>query len=222
MKLSLRLVTSNQDTESRLLQSLIKLVNPRLNAIVPKIQETARNLLRVSLQTSPEYLDLLGGRLQTELGVVDPSSALLALTERLVQSVSVVSKGATIKNKQISAVIRLTASPSNFSEDVKHLGVYTTRKGSKIPWLDWLLNYGDQIIVRDYDVDFSAPAFSRTGGAIMSGAGSIFGNTTANSDGGWRVPPEFSGTADNNFITRSVDQIAPQLEQFMLQNFKNI
>jgi len=222
MKLSLKLVTSQQDTNSRLLQSLIKLINPRLKAVVPKIENTAKNLLRVALQSSPEYMDLLGGRLQTELGVVDPTPTLLELTERLVDSVSVISKGATIKNNQISAVIRLTASPSNFSEQVKHLGIYTTRKGSQIPWLDWLLNYGDQIIVRDYDVDFSAPAFSRTGGAIMSGAGSIFGNTQANSDGGWRVPPEFSGTANNNFITRSVDQISPQLEQFMLQNFKNI
>ena len=174
MRLSLKLVTSGQETEARLLQALVKVVNPRLNALVPKIENTARDLLRVSFQASPEYIDLLGGRLQTELGVVDPSSALLVLTERLVESVSVVSRGATIKNKQISAVIRLTAAPTNLPEAVKHLGVYTTRKGSKIPWLDWLLNYGDQIIVRDYDVDFSAPGFSRTGGAIMSGAGSIF------------------------------------------------
>ena len=56
----------------------------------------------------------------------------------------------------------------------------------------------------------------------MSGAGSIFGDTEANSDGGWRVPPEFSGTEDNNFLTRSIDQASIPLEQFMTQSFKNL
>ena len=222
MRLGLRVVTSDNVIQQKTLQALSQLIQPRLKALIPKIQDTARNLLANSLENSPEYQSLLGGRLQTEVGVVNPEATLIPLTQALANSVTVKLIGPKISNSQLLASIRLSAAPRNLGDQGKHLGVYTTRKGAQIAWLDWLLNYGDQIIVRDYDVDFSAPFFSRTGGAIMSGAGSIFGNTEANSDGGWRVPPEFSGTEDNNFLTRSIDQASIPLEQFMTQSFKNL
>jgi hypothetical protein len=223
MRLQLKMITSTREFESRALKSLMKLIDPRIKEIASRVQETAQDLLKVSLESSPEYISLTGGgRLRTELGVVNPEIALVPLTQALVNSVSVTYKGSSIKNSQISASLRLVAAPKNLGERVKSLGVYTTRKGSTIRWLDWLLNYGDQIIVRDYDVDFSAPLFSRTGGAIMAGAGSVFGNTKANSDGGWSVPSEYSGTEGNNFMTRSIDAVTPKLEQFMIQSFKKI
>ena len=36
---------------------------------------------------------------------------------------------------------------------------------------------------------------------------------------GWRVPPEHSGSEDNNFITRAIDSVLPQLQNDLTQLF---
>jgi hypothetical protein len=48
---------------------------------------------------------------------------------------------------------------------------------------------GDITIIRDYQVEIK-PGAGRSGNSIMVSGGS------------WRVPPEFSGTLQNNWLTR--------------------
>ena len=61
-----------------------------------------------------------------------------------------------------------------------------------IPWLDWLLRQGDKIIFGDF-------GFEGRRGEGRSGKGIMLPRGT-----GWRVPPEFSGTLDNNWLTRAI------------------
>ena len=90
MRLQLKMITSTREFESRALKSLMKLIDPRIKEIASRVQETAQDLLKVSLESSPEYISLTGGgRLRTELGVVNPEMALVPLTQALVNSVSV-------------------------------------------------------------------------------------------------------------------------------------
>ena len=60
-----------------------------------------------------------------------------------------------------------------------------------LPWLNWLLLRGDDIIVNDYKIEIGtiAAKSSRSGKAIMISGGS------------WAVP-ELSGTESNNWITK--------------------
>ena len=82
-------------------------------------------------------------------------------------------------------------------------GTYTTEKGTAIPWFEWLTTLGDAVIVREYDVESGFPSKSRTGDKIM-----VRGK-------GWRVPPAYSGTETNNFVTRATDSILPELSEFI-------
>ena len=74
-------------------------------------------------------------------------------------------------------------------------------------WLDWLLKRGDSIIVVNYQYN------------PQTGIGrSKLGNMV---DGGsFRIPPQFSGTIDDNFITRSFS--GPTQEQQLTKLFKDI
>lgn len=67
--------------------------------------------------------------------------------------------------------------------------------GSVIPWLEWLLLRGDQIIIAGYDVDFGNFDDSRSGIAIM----------IQDKSAAWRIPPEYSGIVNDNWLTRSID-----------------
>lgn len=74
--------------------------------------------------------------------------------------------------------------------------------GNKIEWLKALLTSGDSVIVKNYH--FMEKDAGRTGKGIMVKGGL------------WRVPPEYSGTIESNFITRSIDSAQTEIEQFMI------
>jgi len=61
-----------------------------------------------------------------------------------------------------------------------------------LPWLSWLLTRGNEIIIQEYGVLYGS-GFGRTDGAKMS-----------NKKAPFMVDPAYSGTADNNFITRAL------------------
>jgi len=72
---------------------------------------------------------------------------------------------------------------------------YTTEKGDSIPWLSWLLERGDDIIITGYEVEYGN--FGRSGQGRMTGDGSGGGMA-------FRIDPSFSGTKDRNFITEAL------------------
>ena len=79
----------------------------------------------------------------------------------------------------------------------------------KLDWLNWLLTRGDDIIVGDY-------SFVERTGSGRSGLGDMVAG------GMFRIPPEYSGTGDDNFITRTLrgetitDKILQVLERDIL------
>lgn len=72
------------------------------------------------------------------------------------------------------------------------IGKIDTAKGEQIPWLEWLLTRGNEIIIADYHIKFGFAMASRSGGAIMA--------PTLE----WSVPSQFAGTRDDNWITRAL------------------
>jgi|694.fasta_scaffold78890_7 hypothetical protein len=70
--------------------------------------------------------------------------------------------------------------------------IIITEKDEELPWLDWLLNYGDAAVVYNYRVLYKNNV-GRSEMAIMVPSSRFF-----------RVNEQFSGTMDNNFITRAI------------------
>jgi hypothetical protein len=77
-----------------------------------------------------------------------------------------------------------------------------------LEWLDWLLTYGGKIIIHGHEVDFDLTneerQKSRTGLALMRRGLTV-------DDGVWRVPSQFRGTANDNFIIRSFKDVGPKI-----------
>ena len=65
-----------------------------------------------------------------------------------------------------------------------------TENGTALPRLKWLLTLGDKIIITEFEVEYKDGS-GRSGLASMSEGGTF------------RVNPSFSGTEENNFITRA-------------------
>ena len=75
-------------------------------------------------------------------------------------------------------------------------------EGGRIPWLNWLLTAGDSILIANFGVEFGS--YGRTGKARMSGNFAPY-----------KVHSSFSGTPDNNFITRAIAAVYPQIKEII-------
>jgi hypothetical protein len=82
----------------------------------------------------------------------------------------------------------------------------TTDKQTDLHWLDWLLRQGSAVIVSGYQ--YTPKRDGRSGGGVMT-MGSL-----------WRVPPQFAGTLQNNFITKALSNREKELTVILKDVFK--
>lgn len=177
-------------------------------AIQRRIGEMCEDLIK----RTPEYSQLLNGELLGELGVPDVDNRLDAVLKTIKESCEVEATPLIQAGDKLIGGLVLKMVRADFM-DILGLSEaeYTTDNGTNIPWLDWILNQGDKIIVVGYDVKLHLSprekAKSRTGlGLMQPGTG-------------WRVPPLYSGTQDDNFITRAFN--GPEVERLLLKIIEN-
>ena len=197
---TIKLITPKRVINSRISTAIANHLNTRIPRTRSRLEQKAQMLLLKHLNASQETMSLLSRELRSELGIPNPSSEIIRIFEAVASTVSVQVNRATKKGSRgVSMSIRLTAVPFDLKSITSGMGVYNTEKGVSIPWFDWLTTLGDRVIVRDYEIEGGHPQSSRTGDAIM-----VKGK-------GWRVPPSFSGTENNNFVTRATDKSLPEL-----------
>ena len=191
--MNLRLVDPITKIEKDIQAALVKDLNIYLN----KIKDVASDKLKkasvswVSSQLEIESLQdsSIPYSLNSLFGLPKGSeaSAVAAIVDAVVNSIEV--KFSKI-DKNFKGGLTFSIQP----EDFKNLlglpqGHVITKKGSDLHWLSWLLEAGDSIIISGYQYDAS--------GQGRSGAGSMVVGSS------FRVPPSYSGTITNNFVTRA-------------------
>ena len=184
----------------KFIQRITDEVNKRFFKKEAKIQATARILLKRYLIAQPEVQDVMNGSLRFELGIIDATSRMLNIIDTLVNSVVVDFTPFTGGLTGIKGSIQIKSINVNYSDIINMPdGIVVTEKGEELPWLEWLLFAGRGIIIHDYRVQFGH--FGRTGGAHM-----IEGN-------GWGIPGQYAGTDGDNFVTRAIEQMMPELRE---------
>ena len=94
--------------------------------------------------------------------------------------------------------------PSNFANLLSLPEASQPIEGGSLPWLSWLLTAGDSIIIANFGVEFGSFPQSRTGGARM-----------AQKAAPYKVNSAFSGTEDDNFITRSISVASGEIRRII-------
>jgi len=161
-----------------------------------KVRQAVKPIIIDAIYESPEMESVRSGKLKYDLGLsVDPSLLIawsVADTMRLQYSYS----------PQYVFNFSLSIQPYNYKNLLGlEQAVITSESGSQIPWLEWLLTYGNKIIMLDFRVLYK-DGVGRTGGAIM------VKNITP-----FMIDPAFSGVEDNNFISRALKNNAQKIQQ---------
>ena len=206
LKFSLKLLENNSTISQEIAKALLPDVTKYFNNIAIKMRETIPNIVIDSIMSQPEYSALISGNLQYELGITNPASRLSEIISTIRSGAIINIKPPKITSNKISASIKLQMIQKDFS-DLLGIGSssFTSEKGSQIDWLRWLLLEGDSVIISNYNFILGANEASRTGGGIMRPL----------NGGSWRVPPEYAGNINNNWITRGLDSATSQIDQFL-------
>lgn len=201
----MKILETDSEIRQKILTALLEDVQNTFNKSIPKIKKEIQELVVDTIKNTPEYSSLVSGQLRLELGIPDASAKIQELLNIWISNIEVEMKPFKINNMGLSGGFSINCIKSDFSDVLSSSAaqVEDNVRGYSLPWLNWLLLEGGKILVKDHIVVIGNSDFSRTGEAIMR-------TSTA---GSWRVPPEFAGTADNNWITRAIDKLDTEITQ---------
>jgi len=202
-----------KESDDQIYNNIAKATKDYLNTKFPKAMNDIENIIKIkiydSITSSSEYISIINGKLKIELGLVDGQNRLQNILRTWINSVGVKFIDFRISKSGFTGGIKVTAIRADYS-DVLNLNdaVFTTEKGEILPWLAWLLTYGNDIVIADYQVKFGPSG--RTGGGSMSLGGK------------WGIPPEYAGTSNDNFVVRSINSIAKEIEKDISYKIKGV
>lgn len=196
MKISIDIQDSTGDIVKKILREIQRRTNSAIKARIPRIQRRIGDLTKELIIHTPEFDSLLHGKLKNEFGLKDPQYALISILDKLSENVKISFSPLKIIHEELVGELSIEMVQAGYG-DILGLPESKYQSGSnRIDWLEWLILKGDSIIIADYTIRYFQKPIdkSRTNNALM------FKNKKGKS---YRVPSEFSGTEENNFITRA-------------------
>lgn len=169
-----------------------------------------KTLIRNITIKSPEYQSITGldgtGKLRGEFGLDD--SMVNFFTSNVHDFFQVVRKDTKSSNARIGRGLEVRGGFKAFI-DYNSVPLYTyfIENGSAIPWMDWLLFRGTSVQVSGWNVR-RKEGLGRSGLAVMRQGSSAAGRS-------YSVSSEFSGTVDDNFLTRILGFAALKAESII-------
>lgn len=208
---------------------------------LPKVVE----LVGIGMRNSPEFESLASGQLRAEFGLGQAAGGQVEGRDAAEDVVRAVQESVYVETLPVRGdilggvaigVFKRSFVDALSSKWASYTSTNSRGESHLIPWLEWLLFRGDAVILTgvelmmDYEKrKINSRSMSRTGKAIMirrDFSGSVAGkyNRAKGRSGPstWKVPAEFSGTEDDNWLTRVAEQIAPAIGLILQQESASI
>jgi hypothetical protein len=210
MRITVKLLEKNSDINTLILDNIKSYLEPRIKQAGSQVTAQLPPLISDALKQEPEYQSLLSGQLRGELGISD-SSVVESIISAISSSIELVSHPIKIGTSGIKGGFSINVIRANDAGGVISLDMSKIiTPNYSLPWLEWLLFKGNEILVNNYVVEFGPNPNSRSGLAIM----------TPSSSNGWRVPPQFVGTEKNNWITRAISRIEDKVYSLITKSIE--
>lgn len=212
MKINLKILESDQQINKAILDALLPEVTTFMNNGISIIKKELPVILQNAIINTPEYASLLNGKLKYEFGIPDSNIKLDNLINAWIENIRYPYMKPTIVGNKIKSTFEVHAVRVDFAEVLytDDALVIDAIRGYNLPWLEWLLLEGNKTIISKQEVVIGPNKFSRTGNALMR-----------NSNKSWKVPSEFSGTINNNWITRAIDGVESSIESLLNKAFSS-
>jgi hypothetical protein len=191
MSITIKIIDPIKNIQKNVDAAFAEVINDHINKNINRIFLAVKSIIPSWIRVQPEIISLLATEplsLAGQFGIYKNADAIV---NNIISSVVNSTEIKFIKyNAKLNGGLELRFQPSNFQNLLSLSDGHTIYQGGDLHWLDWLLKRGDAIIVTNYQ-------YNPQTGLGRSGLGNMI------SGGAFRVPPQFSGTIDDNFITRA-------------------
>ena len=194
MSISIKLIDSVQTVANNINTGLAE----HLNSLVTKRKAGFINRVKkhvgMWIRSQPEMVDLGVGfgdaeSLAGHFGI--PHGTSKSVAESIARSIETSTEIRLKKfDKRLKGGLEFNFQPSHFSNLLALQQGHVSAEIADLHWLRWLLELGNTIIVVNYH-------YSPEGGFGRSKSGIM------REGGAWRVPPQYAGTMNDNFVTRA-------------------
>lgn len=210
MSIKLKLSTPTKQIQKMADEQITEYLNSKIRKNYSRVANSLRQKIPFWIRSQPEIQSLLSegvpGSLNAAFGLYsgDASRAVFDIIEAV--------KEATVINiqkinRRYTGTVEFNFQPADFMNILSlKSGYVITEKGTGLHWLDWLIAKGDTVIVIGYEYEPSD--LGRSGGGTMA-KGTSF-----------RVPPQYSGTLENNFIVRALSNREKEINPVVQRLFE--
>lgn len=194
MSSSFKIITPISEIQKQVNASLAQSINTLLTSKKPEILSRCKNLVSQWIAQQPEMVSInttspgsLAGQLGIPPGQVKPAinSIITSVNQSITVELSKFNKDLT------GGGLYVYFQPSDFLNLLGLTSGHVVTQEHDLHWLEWLLLKGDSVIVVNYQYNPATGLGRSRLGTMVEG-------------GSFRIPPEFSGTESNNFITRAL------------------
>jgi hypothetical protein len=196
----LDLITDHAEL-ARYISGIIKEVaRSKSRKIAHELKVVIQGIIRTSIEVQPAYHSLVSSgpfTLSSMFGLSDGKERIESIVNTLINSIKVVIS--SVPGRKIGVYIDVVSS-LDYDDLIRLRAASVSIEGGSLPWLEWLLTRGSEILIADYDVAYGDFPESRSGSSIMVASSS-----------GFSIPPEFAGTASDNFFTRAIEDAIPNI-----------
>ena len=204
------IVESNAQIQNMIEEEIKRQLQLRVSQAGKRMERELRSLFQNTIRNTPAYESLISGQLRDEFGLIAPDRKLGRIVRRWMSTIKVEVGRIKFSGDEAKSVITIRGVEGDW-QDVLSLqeARQLTEKGQELEWLQWLLIEGDKVIIRDYHIELAqSDKKGRAGRYIMAPRGR------------WSVPSQYSGTANNNFVTQAIDSIEKKIESIVEENIK--
>ena len=207
MNFSFKLLDNDKTIKNKILSALADQLNPVFSKAGKDAAVEIQAIVKQSIESEGEYLSLISGQLKYELGIANPS-IVDQIVDIWVKNISVSTKRVSVKSSSLTGGLSISMIKSDYSDVLGAAGatIKDSETGSIVPWLEWLLLRGGDILVKDYEVLLGPNPRSRTGMAVM-----------VSSKKDYRMPAKFAGTESNNWVYRAISRLDDSKMQNIIQ-----
>jgi hypothetical protein len=210
MRFGLKLIESNSQIQKDILNAILPTATSHFIDAVMYIKQNLPGVVRMAIINSLEYGPLVGGTLREEFGIPDASQKIDGLLDIWTNNIHYEYSAPKITGTKITANFSASMIRIDFSDVLysSYAEVQDYARGYSLPWLQWLLLEGNKVIVPSHSVSYGTNSRSRTGNAVM-----------VRSRSNWKVPAEYAGTINDNWITRALDSADVEINQVLEKAF---
>ncbi len=205
----LTLTDSITQIQAKVNKAFAEEINKVLSKEKNNLLQKCKQISTQSILLQPEVQSLNSSRadsLAGQFGIT--TSQAISLPNAIAAAIEASISVTFIKyNSKLAGGIEVNFQPKDFRNLLDLPIGHTIYNGGDLHWMSWLLEQGDKVIIVGYSYD-------PTTGLGRSGLG------TMTSGGFFRVPPQFSGTTENNFVTRAL--VGSKQEKEISKVFKSI